>query len=163
MASSTNRFGLVLLILVASTTFFPGKAQADYWSCMYNCHAGYLLCCQYCFSESIGMKGHPKSDEMKFSCRWSKQRGTFETLRTTTIGARWGEASVTFTSETLQKLEASNRNTSNMLTIKSTETMVSLISGVLSLFYLVSPLFTQSKYPIGYGCNVRALKYRGQS
>ncbi|RZC82055.1 hypothetical protein C5167_044621 [Papaver somniferum] len=88
MASSTNRFGLVLLILVASTTFFPGKAQADYWSCM-----------------------------------WSKQRGTFETLRTTTIGARWGEASVTFTSETLQKLEASNRNTSNMLTIKSTETM----------------------------------------
>ncbi|KAI3890065.1 hypothetical protein MKX03_021422 [Papaver bracteatum] len=65
MASIINRFGLVLLILVASTTFFPDKAQADYWSCMYNCRAGYILCCQYCFSESIGEWNHPTSNGMR--------------------------------------------------------------------------------------------------
>ncbi|KAI3859179.1 hypothetical protein MKW92_001228 [Papaver armeniacum] len=60
-----NRFGLVLLILVASTTFFPDKAQADYWSCMHNCYAGYILCCQYCFSESVNWQNLPTGNGMR--------------------------------------------------------------------------------------------------
>ncbi|KAI3967997.1 hypothetical protein MKW92_001055 [Papaver armeniacum] len=56
MAPSMNRFCVVLLVLIASTSFFVDKAQAyGYKSCMNNCDSSYLICFHYCLGSSMGV------------------------------------------------------------------------------------------------------------
>ncbi|KAI3955948.1 hypothetical protein MKW98_006308 [Papaver atlanticum] len=54
MAPSMNKFGVVLLVLIASTVFSADKAQAHFLDCMYACTASYALCWHYCMAESFG-------------------------------------------------------------------------------------------------------------
>ncbi|KAI3859178.1 hypothetical protein MKW92_001227 [Papaver armeniacum] len=54
MAPSMNKLGVVLLVLIASATFSADKAQAYFLKCMYECHASYALCWNYCMAESFG-------------------------------------------------------------------------------------------------------------
>ncbi|KAI3890062.1 hypothetical protein MKX03_021419 [Papaver bracteatum] len=54
MASSMNKFGVVLLVLIASTVFSADKAQALFFSCMNACQASYAICWHYCMAESFG-------------------------------------------------------------------------------------------------------------
>ncbi|KAI3980973.1 hypothetical protein MKX01_025538 [Papaver californicum] len=55
MAPSMNRFGVVLLVLIASTSFFVDKAQAyGFQSCMNVCGSSYLICFNYCLGSSLG-------------------------------------------------------------------------------------------------------------
>ncbi|RZC64534.1 hypothetical protein C5167_008226 [Papaver somniferum] len=56
MAPSMNRFCVVLLVLIASTSFFVDKAQASgYHSCMNNCDSSYLICFHYCLGSALGV------------------------------------------------------------------------------------------------------------
>ncbi|KAI3910929.1 hypothetical protein MKW98_022616 [Papaver atlanticum] len=56
MAPSLNRFCVVVLVLVASTSFLVDKAQAyGYRSCMNNCDSSYLICFHYCLGSALGV------------------------------------------------------------------------------------------------------------
>ncbi|KAI3964141.1 hypothetical protein MKW92_048167 [Papaver armeniacum] len=56
MAPSMNRLCVVvLLVLIASTSFFVDKTQAyGFHSCMNVCRSSYLVCANYCFASSLG-------------------------------------------------------------------------------------------------------------
>ncbi|RZC81870.1 hypothetical protein C5167_044424 [Papaver somniferum] len=54
MAPSMNKFGVVLLVLIASMVFSADKAQAHFFECMRRCTASYVLCWHYCMAETFG-------------------------------------------------------------------------------------------------------------
>ncbi|MCL7030789.1 hypothetical protein MKW94_026369 [Papaver nudicaule] len=51
-----NKFGVLLLVLIASTSCFVDKAEAftaAYWTCMSTCRG--LYCGAYCFGYAFGL------------------------------------------------------------------------------------------------------------
>ncbi|KAI3971238.1 hypothetical protein MKW92_026841 [Papaver armeniacum] len=45
MARSVNKFGVVLLFLIASTVFSADKAQANFLKCMWDCDEEPIVTC----------------------------------------------------------------------------------------------------------------------
>ncbi|KAI3923661.1 hypothetical protein MKW98_011291 [Papaver atlanticum] len=52
MARSVNKFGVILLFLIASTVFSADKAQANFLKCMWECQEPAVTCWHHCTAES---------------------------------------------------------------------------------------------------------------